>query len=105
MSTSPMKMLTLVVEASIERMVLRDLERAGVTGFTVVEARGVGARGRRGGDWDQSRSVRIETICEPETATSLAGSLLDRWGKDYAIVFWLHDVEVLRGTKFDSSSG
>lgn len=105
MSLSPRKMLTIVVEASIERAVLRDLERAGVTGFTSVEARGFGQHGRREGDWDESRSVRIETICEDEQALGLAHALLERFGRDYAIVVWLQEVEVLRGSKFDAGRG
>ncbi len=105
MSLSSRKMLTIVVEASIERVVVRDLERAGVTGFTAVEARGFGQHGRREGDWDQSRSVRIETICEEAKALELAHGLLERFGRDYAIVLWLQEVEVLRGSKFDADGG
>ncbi len=105
MSMSPRKILTIVVEASIERLVARDLERAGVTGFTAVEARGFGERGRREGDWDQSRSVRIETICGEEQAVEIANGLLDRFGRDYAIVLWLQEVEVLRGSKFEADGG
>jgi hypothetical protein len=100
MPTSPRKMLTIVVEYAIERMIVAELERSGVKGFTSVEARGFGEHGEREGDWDQSRSVRIETICDPSTAVELAQRLLERWGKDYALVLWLHDVEVLRGSKF-----
>jgi nitrogen regulatory protein PII len=102
MSMTVHKLLTIVVEAAIERQIVAELERAGVSGFTSVEARGVGDRGRRSGDWDQNRSVRIETVCDPATATSLADRLLERWGPDYAIVVWLQNVEVFRGGKFDT---
>lgn len=105
MPDSTHKMLTIVAEAAIERMLVADLERAGVSGFTTVEARGFGAHGRREGDWDQSRSVRIETLCDAPTAAALADRLLGRWGRDYAIVLWLHDVEVMRARKFDASPG
>lgn len=101
MPTSPRKMLTIVVESAIERLIVAELERGGVKGFTSVEARGFGDHGQREGDWEQSRSVRIETICDAKTAVELAQRLLARWGKDYAMVVWLSDVEVLRGSKFD----
>lgn len=101
MSTTAHKMLTIVAESSIERRIADELERAGVSGFTSVEARGTGDRGRRSGDWDQNRSVRIETICDAATAERLAERLLELWGPAYAIVVWLHDVEVLRGGKFE----
>ena len=98
--TTRKKLLTLIVEAAIERQIAQELERAGVTGFTVVEARGAGDRGQRRGDWDQNRNLRIETICEETTATVLAERLLERWGENYAVVLWLQDVEVLRSSKF-----
>jgi nitrogen regulatory protein PII len=94
-------MLTIVAESSIERQIADELERAGVSGFTSVEARGTGDRGRRSGDWDQNRTIRIETICDAATAAHLAERLLERWGPDYAIVVWLHDVQVVRKGKFD----
>lgn len=95
------KLLTIVVEAALERQVTADLTRAGSTGFTVVEARGAGQRGQRRGDWDQNRTLRIETVCDEATAARLAESLLERWGQNYAVVLWLQDVEVVRGSKFD----
>ena len=101
MTTTPRKLLTVVVESAIERLVLEELESAGVRGCTIVEARGFGDHGPRQGDWDQSRSVRIETVCTAALAESLAEHLLDRWSKDYALVLWLQDVDVLRGSKFD----
>lgn len=105
MPTSPRKMLTIVVETAIERRIVEQLTRAGVSGFTSVEARGFGEHGPRKGDWDLSRSVRIETICDAATASALAEQLLERWGDDYALVVWLHDVDVLRGHKFRAGEG
>ncbi len=104
MSTTPRKMLTIVVESVLERAVVEALQRARVSGFTTVEARGFGEHGLRQGDWDESRSVRIETICTPETAAKLAHGLLDRFGKDYALVLWLQDVEVVRAGKFEAAA-
>ena len=104
MTVSRRTLLTLVVEAAIERLIVADLNEAGVSGFTVVEARGVGDRGQRGGDWEQSRSVRIETVCDAPTAHALADQLLEKWGRDYAFVVWMQDVEVLRGHKFDAEA-
>ena len=99
------KLLTIVVESAIERMLVQDLQEAGISGLTTVNARGFGERGQRQGDWEQSRSVRIETICPAETADELAERVLERWGKNYAVVVWLHDVEVIRSRKFDASEG
>ena len=100
MTTTSTKILTIVVESALERLIVERLERAGVSGFTTVEARGFGEHGQRRGDWDESRSVRIETICDATTANRLAESLLDRFGENYALILWLQDVEVLRGGKF-----
>lgn len=104
MTTTPTKMLTIVVESALERQIVDHLRQAGVSGFTTVEARGFGEHGQRRGDWDESRSVRIETICSAATATALAEALLDRFGRNYALVLWLQDVEVVRGSKFRAGS-
>jgi len=101
--TTRKKLLTMIVEAAIERQIAEELGHAGVTGFTVVEARGAGHRGQRRGDWDQNRNLRIETVCDEAIATELAERLLERWGENYAVVLWLQDVEVFRGSKFGPS--
>lgn len=68
-------LLTIVTESAIESLLMRDLERLGAQGYTVSDARGKGSRGVRNADWDSSRSVRIEVVCDAPTADRIAAHL------------------------------
>ena len=54
------KLLTIVAEAALERSLVADLDRLGVGGYTITDARGRGSRGRRSSGWEHSGNVRIE---------------------------------------------
>jgi hypothetical protein len=47
LSTEKRTLLTVITEAAIEQTLLRDLDRLGVRGYTVTDARGRGGRGVR----------------------------------------------------------
>ena len=104
MELAPRKLLTIVAEQALERRLVEDLERAGVGGYTIVPARGAGARGERPADWEQARSIKVEVVCDEATATSLTQRLHDRYFDDFAIVLWTSDVRVLRPDKFAPGS-
>lgn len=105
MKLTDRKLLTVVAEEALERRVVEDLREAGVGGYTIVPARGAGARGERPADWEQSRSIKVEVVCDEATAIALAQQLHDRYFADYAIVVWLEDVQVLRPDKFVPERG
>lgn len=94
------KLLTIVTEAAIEGVLLRDLERLGALGYTVSEARGKGSRGVRNADWDASRNVRIEIVCDVPTAERISVHLQTRYYDDYAMILFVSDISVLRAEKF-----
>ena len=94
------KLLTIVTEAAIEGVLLRDLERLGAQGYTVSEARGKGSRGVRNADWDASRNVRIEVVCDAPTAQRVAEHLQARYYDDYGMILFMTDITVLRAEKF-----
>ena len=94
------RLLTVVTEARLERALLVDLERLGARGWTVTEARGGGHRGRRGSGWEPDANIRIEVICDAGLAQTLAEHLRVTYYDHYAMVLFVHDVEVLRPGKF-----
>jgi nitrogen regulatory protein PII len=93
-------LLTIVTESVIENAVLADLDRLGVSGYTVTDARGRGHRGVRDANWDEAANIRIEVVCRRERAEALLAHLRDHYYANYAMVAWLHDVEVMRLDKF-----
>ncbi len=95
------KLMTIITEGILEAAVVRDVERLGAHGYTVVDARGKGAEGARNADWEASRNIRIEVVCDAETADAIASHLLEHYYEDYAMVLWATDIAVLRPEKFD----
>ena len=100
MQTHPKKLLVIIAEAAIERLVARDARRLGAHGYTVSDARGKGSRGVRGASWAPSANVRIEVVCTAATAAAIADALRQRYYDDYAMILFVGDVEVMRPAKF-----
>ncbi|WP_246316174.1 P-II family nitrogen regulator [Tepidicella baoligensis] len=100
MHTEKRTLLTVFTEASIEQLLIKDMDRMGVRGYTISDARGKGSRGVRDASWDESRNIRIEVICAREQAEALLAHLQARYYSNYAMVACFSEVEVLRPGKF-----
>lgn len=94
------KLVTMVCEASLEEALLSELEALGARGYTVTDARGKGSRGRRDATWGPLANIRIEVLCNAETANAICVALRERYYDDYSMVLFVSDVEVLRPDKF-----
>lgn len=100
METHPRKLLTIVTESILERELLGELEALGARGYTVCDVRGKGSRGLRQSDWTQGGNIRVEVVCEPALAERIAARVRARFYADYAMILFMHDVDVLRRDKF-----
>jgi nitrogen regulatory protein PII len=100
MNTVSRKLVTIVTEGIIERQVTEELLRLGAHGYTATDARGEGARGRRSAEWEYSRNVRIETVCEATVAEGIVRHLEENYYANFAMIVFLTDVQVLRPEKF-----
>ena len=98
--TEKKTLLTIVTESVVEPTLLRELERMGVKGYTVSDARGMGSRGARDAAWQELANIRIEIICARAQAEEVLEHLQTRYFKDYAMVSFIQEVEVLRAAKF-----
>lgn len=93
-------LLTVVTEAAIETSLLHDLDKLGVSGYTVTDARGRGSRGVRDAAWKEAANIRIEVICNRAMAETIVQHLQTHYYANYAMVSFMRDVEVLRPEKF-----
>lgn len=100
MVTHARKLLTIITEAALEGTLTRDLERLGAHGYTITDARGKGRRGVRSAGWEASSNIRIEVLCDAETANAIATHLRENYYRDYAMTLFLVDVGVWRPEKF-----
>lgn len=94
------KLLTIITEAALENTLIRDIERLGATGYTITDARGKGTQGVRNAGWEANSNIRIEIICDIETAKNIATHLRERYYNDYAMTIFVVDVGVWRPLKF-----
>lgn len=99
MQTYPFKRVTIVAESLLEERITHDLERLGARGWTVLEARGTGARGARAGGVE-GRNVKIETIVGDEAARRILEHVAAIYFRDFAVIAYMDSVEVLRGSKY-----
>jgi hypothetical protein len=102
MSTNNRKLLTVITEAALESLLIKDIERLGVKGYTITDARGQGNRGVRNAAWDANGNIRIEVISDTGTVDTLADFLRDNYYDNYAMVLFKTDIEVIRPEKFQS---
>lgn len=86
------KLLTIVAESALERSLVSDLDRLGVGGYTIIDARGRGTRGRRSSGWEHSGNIRIEILCDGEMASRIARVLREQYERDFAMTTWLQEV-------------
>lgn len=100
MSLVKRKLVTIVTEAMLEQSLLKDLERLGAHGYTVTEARGKGSRGERDASWEPSGNIRIEVVCDEAVAETIANFLYERYYRNYGMILFTSDVDVLRPEKF-----
>lgn len=100
LKTGVRTLLTIITESAIEEPLLRDFDKMGVRGYTVCDARGRGSRGVRDAAWSASGNIRIDVICARALAETILQHVQARYYDNYAMVAYLHDVEVLRPEKF-----
>lgn len=92
------KLVTVICEAALERLIVRDLiGELGAKGYSICDARGRDARGERDARWTPSSNIRIEVLCEPDIARRILDTLAERYAKHYGMVVWQADVEASRG--------
>ncbi len=100
LTTETRTLLTVITEAAVEDSLVRELDKLGVHAYTVSDARGRGSRGIRDATWKEVGNIRIEIICSRSLAESALRHIQDRYFANYAMVAYLHDVEILRPEKF-----
>ncbi|WP_006786171.1 P-II family nitrogen regulator [Thiorhodospira sibirica] len=100
MSPCTRKLLTIITEAALENVLLKDLDRLGAQGYTLSDARGKGHRGIRSSAWDASSNIRVEVVCNEVTAEAITAHLQANYYNDYAMILFVSDVTVLRPEKF-----
>lgn len=93
--------VTIVAERLLKDELISIIRGEGATGYTMTAVEGEGSRGVRASDWE-GRNVQIETIVSEKSADAILEKLSEDFFEDYAVIAWVGEVHVLRGTKFSN---
>jgi nitrogen regulatory protein P-II 2 len=99
LKTQTMKHISIVAEAIIAERLVADVLRLGASGYTQTAAEGRGSRGVRASEWE-GRNAKIETIVQPAVADKILTHLATHYLKNFAVIAYVNDVEVIRGDKY-----
>ncbi|MBA4326812.1 MAG: transcriptional regulator [Polaromonas sp.] len=100
MELTSRKLLTIVTESALEEMLVREIEILGARGYTITDARGKGGRGKRDATWAPHANIRLEVLCDADTAHAICSALRERYYDNYSMVMYVGEVDVLRPEKF-----
>ncbi len=100
MNTFPKKLLVIIGEAALEKFLVRDIKQFGAHGYTIADVRGGGSHGVRDAEWEGSRSIRVEVICEESVADKIAEYIINHYTKNFSLSLYVSDVGVIRNEKF-----
>ncbi|MCU0492203.1 MAG: transcriptional regulator [Chloroflexaceae bacterium] len=99
MNTTTIKLITIIAEGVLKDRLIDAILKRGAKGYTLSEVHGHGSRGISASFWDGAQ-VRIETLVSPAVAEKILQHLSDEYFKDYAVVAYAENVEVVRGEKY-----
>ena len=100
MKTHARKLLVVIGESALERLLVEDVRRLGASGYTVSDVRGGSGHGTREANWEGDRSIELKVICDDELARTFAGQIIERYAGDYSLSLYIEDIEVFRGDKY-----
>lgn len=96
---SAVRLLTIVAERVLKDRIVHHLEKLGVTGYTMIDSEGRGARGFAVDEW-QGDNVEIQVIASRERIDAIARKLRERYFEHHSIILFAQDVDVLRPEKY-----
>ncbi len=94
------QLLVIIAEATLETHLIKEVMRLGARGYTVTEVKGGGSEGVREGAWDADRTVRMDVVCEPAVADTIAEYVLATYAPHYSMTLFFSEVQVVREQKF-----
>ena len=94
------KLVVCVCEEALEALMAPELLAAGAKGYTVMDARGRGARGVRDARWMLSSNVRIEILCQEDVAQRIVDLITNKYSDNFGLIVYVQDVETIRSEKF-----
>lgn len=81
-------LLTIVTEVALEDIIIEEILRAGVRGYTISDARGLGTHGLRSGQWRKDSNIRVEIIADTDLCERVIELLKTKYERDYGLLMF-----------------
>jgi nitrogen regulatory protein P-II 2 len=94
-----MKRVIIIGDETAEHQILDEIHALGATGYTSYAVHGSGTKGNRPRHGEPG-NVKIEVIATAELAQQILEHIAGHYFKDYTMIAYIDDVEVIRGAKF-----
>ena len=94
-----LKLVTIVAEEILKDRLVKRVQELGATGASFHRTQGVGSRSARHNDMF-GENIQMKVVCTKEVADAILKYVSVNYFENYAIVAWMGDVEVVRGSHY-----
>ena len=94
-----LRKVTIIAERVLRDDLIALIKKRGAKGWSLAMVEGEGSRGIRASEWE-GRNVQIDTLVSPEVADIIMDEIGARYFKDWSVIVYAADVEVLRKDKY-----
>ena len=96
----PEKLLNIITSDSLEEKLVASFRKYGVSGYTILRARGEGSSGVQADMTGFETNILIKVILPEERLQDLLESLVRKIQKGYHLTVYVSDVQVITPEKF-----
>lgn len=99
MQTTNFRLLTIIADESLKRIIEDEILALGASGYTVTNVEGKGKTGVRDSAWS-GENVKIETIVPQSICENILSHLAANYFERYAVIAYSFDVQTIRSDHF-----
>lgn len=94
-----LKLLTIVVDDALGRIIEKEISELGAKGYTITHVEGKGETGERDNLW-VGENVKIETLVSQEVCEKIIKMLAEKYLNNYPLILFVAEVNVIRPGHF-----
>jgi len=99
----PEKLINIITNDALEDKLVDSFRKYGVSGYTILRARGAGSSGRQADMTGFDANILVKVIMPEERMQDLLDSLERKIHKGYHLTVFITDIEVMTPGKFDKT--
>ena len=99
MSGQSFKLVTIVCEPVLLTSVLTKIRALGASGFTITDVRGEGSSEKSSGEVPDQKT-KIEVVVRSESSQMIMEAIAKEYFKNYSLIVYSSDIQVIRREKF-----